>query len=60
MLSKCLGVPVIPTNARSGWGLMELMDAVYDVSGDVAAVAPVNISYDEVIENAIAMIQPKI
>jgi ferrous iron transport protein B len=60
VLSKCLGVPVISTNARSGWGLMELMDAVYDVSGDVAAVAPVNISYDEVIENAIAMIQPKI
>ncbi|OPX44299.1 ferrous iron transport protein B [Ruminiclostridium hungatei] len=57
-LSILLGVPVIPTNARSCKGLEKLMDAVYDVAnGDIPA-APVQITYDPVIEESIAMLQP--
>ena len=59
-LSSLLGVPVVPTSARSGKGLMELMDAVYDVSNGLVATSPLKIPYDEVIESAINMLQPKI
>jgi len=59
-LSKCLGVPVIPTNARSNKGLKELMDSVYDIANKQVATNPIQITYDEVIEQAIKMIMPKI
>ncbi|WP_313562480.1 ferrous iron transporter B, partial [Ruminiclostridium cellobioparum] len=59
-LSKLLGVPVIPTNARSNKGLDELMDAVYDVANRRMATNPIQITYDAVIEEAVSMIQPKI
>ncbi|MEN6326750.1 MAG: ferrous iron transport protein B [Syntrophomonas sp.] len=59
-LSKFLGVPVIPTSARSKQGLNELMDAVYEVANQQAATNPVQIKYDEAIEAAISILQPKI
>ena len=59
-LSKHLGVPVIPTSARSNKGLKELMDAVYDVTNKHIATNPIQITYDETIEEAIKIIQPKI
>lgn len=59
-LSKRLGVPVIPTNARSNKGLKELMDAVYDVAGKRVVTNPLRITYDDTIEQAIKMIQPNI
>jgi len=57
-LSILLGVPVIPTNARSNKGLEKLMDAVYDVANGNIPAAPVQITYDQVIEESIAMLQP--
>jgi ferrous iron transport protein B len=59
-LSKRLGVPVIPTNARSNKGLDDLMHAVYDIANSNMDVNPVQITYDNIIEQAIRIIQPKI
>lgn len=59
-LSKHLGVPVIPTNARNNKGLKELMDTVYEVSHNNTATDPIQITYDDAIEQALKMIQPKI
>lgn len=57
-LSKLLGIPVIPTNARSNQGLNDLMDAVYKMCAGTLEVNPVKVTYDEHIENAVRMIQP--
>jgi len=59
-LSKRLGVPVIPTNARNNKGLKELMNTVYDVANKHIATKPIDITYDDAIEKAIKMLQPKI
>lgn len=59
-LSKRLGIPVIPTNARRGEGLNELMDAVYDVADEHLATNPIQITYDDAIEQAIKILQSKI
>lgn len=59
-LSNRLGVPVIPTNARSNKGLKELMDTVYDVSNKRVSTKAIDIKYDDEIEQAIKMLQPKI
>ncbi|MEN2776614.1 ferrous iron transport protein B [Acetivibrio clariflavus] len=59
-LSKRLGVPVVPTNARSNKGLKELMDTVHDVANKQIATKSIDITYDDVIEQAIKIIQPKI
>lgn len=58
-LSNRLGVPVIPTNARSRKGLNELMDAVYATTKSISQ-NPIQITYDETIEQAIRMIQSRI
>jgi len=57
-LSQALGIPVIPTNARSNQGLNDLMDAVYKMSTGTLEVNPLKVTYDEHIENAVQMIQP--
>lgn len=59
-LANRLGVPVVPTSARSGRGLGELMDAVYDIANEQIATQPVRIRYDEAIEQAIELLQPAI
>lgn len=59
-LAKRLGVPVIPTNARSKKGLEKLMDAVYDTAYKRINVNPIKITYDETIEQAIRRVQDKI
>lgn len=59
-LSRRLGVPVIPTNARRRKGLNELMDAVYASANKRIPVNPIRITYDEAIEDAVKIIQPKI
>ena len=59
-LSRHLGVPVIPTNARSNKGLAELMDAVYNVAVKCEPSSPLQITYDAVIEQAVDIIEPKI
>lgn len=59
-LANRLGVPVVPTSARSGRGLGELMDAVYDIANEQIVIQPVRIRYDEAIEQAIELLQPAI
>ncbi|MHB8062208.1 MAG: ferrous iron transport protein B [Ruminiclostridium sp.] len=57
-LSKQLGVPVIGTSARNGKGLDALMDAVYDVTGEKIVSSPLKISYDDIIEGVIDILEP--
>lgn len=56
-LSELLGVPVIGTNARSGEGLEELMDAVYKVSHGEIAPKSLRIQYNDNIEETIHSIE---
>ncbi len=58
-LSKLLGVPVVGTNARKSKGLVELMDAVYEVSHH-ADTTPFKITYDKTVEQAVGMIEPAV
>ncbi len=57
-LSSLLGVPVIPTNARGNKGLEKLMDAAYDVANGCLSTTPLQLAYDPVIEESMAMLQP--
>ncbi|NLV62670.1 MAG: ferrous iron transporter B, partial [Clostridiaceae bacterium] len=59
-LSERLGVPVIATNARSKMGLGELIDAVYNIALGFEKTNPLEITYDETIEQAIELIRPVI
>lgn len=51
-LSKRLGVAVVPTNARDKKGLEQLMDSVYDTVNKQITIKPIQITYDNFIENA--------
>jgi ferrous iron transport protein B len=57
-LSAQLGVPVVGTDARSGEGLGELMDAVNDVSCADVTNATLAVKYCQEIEEAISMLLP--
>ncbi len=57
-LSNQLGVPVIGTSARNGRGLDTLMDAVYEVTNQEADDTPLEITYDDSIEEAIRILEP--
>lgn len=59
-LSKRLGVPVIPTSAQSSKGLDELMNAVYDVASRQKVSKVLQITYEQEIEEALKMLEPKI
>lgn len=59
-LSLLLGVPVVGTSASKGYGLNELMDAVYELTDNSTPINPINIKYDEVIEYLITFIEPEI
>lgn len=59
-LSLQLGVPVIPTSARSKVGLTELSEAVYNISLNKLKSKPVEIKYPKEIENAINLLEPTI
>lgn len=59
-LSDQLGVPVIGTSARSGKGLDFLMEAVYDVTHNLVINTPIQIAYEDTIEEAIDMIEPSV
>ena len=58
-LSRQLGVPVVGTNARSNKGLGDLMDRADAVSAG-SHTASVQIEYDEAIEKAAALIEPRV
>ena len=57
-LSTLLGVPVVGTSARSGEGLTQLIDAVYNVSLNQEINNKFIIKYDEIIEKCINSIEP--
>lgn len=59
-LSDLLGVPVIGTSARNGNGLGTLMDAVYDNTKKNVINTPMQITYDDIIEEAVGILEPSI
>ncbi|HPN39148.1 MAG TPA: FeoB small GTPase domain-containing protein, partial [Melioribacteraceae bacterium] len=60
-LGKMLGIPMIPTSAKSGKGIKELFDKIIDVYEDRdPIVRHIHINYGANIEKAIAKIQPHI
>lgn len=59
-LSEALGVPVVPTSARSYKDLDALMDAVYDVAVGKLATQPVKVVYEDPVERAIQMLEPRL
>jgi len=65
-LSRLLGVPVIGTSARSGKGLDNLMDAVYELTikdksyPKESAASCMQISYGKAVEEAIAVLEPAV
>ncbi len=59
-LSVQLGVPVIGTSARSGIGLTDLMNSVYDIINKRVVNTPLKIAYDSRIEEAISILEPSI
>ncbi|WP_300382776.1 ferrous iron transport protein B [Clostridium sp.] len=59
-LSKQLGVPVVGTSATKGQGLDELMDVVSDVASNRFTTKPLDIVYEDFIENAISQIEDKV
>lgn len=60
-LSKMLGIPIIPTSAKTGRGIKELFDKIIDVYEDRdPIVRHIHINYGANIEKAIAKIQPHI
>lgn len=60
LLSEELGIPVIGTSARSGKGLNQLMDAVWETSKQNFHSHPLRIVYDENIEEAVSSLEPVI
>ncbi len=59
-LEKELGIPVIPTAARNGNGLKELMDAVHDVALKIKKPVPKKIVYNDDIEKEIGKLLPQL
>ncbi|MEG6513703.1 FeoB small GTPase domain-containing protein [Desulforamulus ruminis] len=59
-LAVQLGVPVIPTSARAGLGLDQLVKTISDVVSGQIKPAPRLVQYDSRVEEAIQKIQPRI
>ncbi|CCO07991.1 FeoB small GTPase domain-containing protein [Desulforamulus hydrothermalis] len=59
-LSNELGVPVVATAAREGAGLPALQQAVAAVAEGSVKTSPRRVRYDQVIEQCIARLEPKI
>ncbi len=59
-LSQMLGVPVVGTSARSGKGMEELKEVVYQVACGKIKPTPKKVHYEEVLETAIEIIKPAI
>ena len=59
-LERELGVPVIPTTARSRQGLAELKEAIYLVATGRVIPQPVRLQYEPLLEAQIAAILPNL
>ena len=55
-----LGVPVIPTSARSNKGLDQLIDTVYEMNFNNKTTTPIKINYSTHIETAISLLEPTV
>jgi Fe2+ transport system protein B len=60
LLKKELGVPVVATAARSGDGLNELRETMYQVAAGMLDLYPRRIAYSEQVENAVQKLLPNI
>lgn len=60
LLEKELGVPVVATVARSGDGLNELKETMYQVAAGMLESYPRRIAYSEQVENAVQKLLPSI
>lgn len=59
-LQEELGIPVIPTIARSGVGLTELKSMINKVSANILAPQPFVLKYDDVLEEKIQLLVEKL
>lgn len=59
-LAAGLGVPVVPTVAREGRGLGQLMDTVAGLADGTVATRPVRVTYEPEIEEALRRIEPQV
>lgn len=59
-LAARLGVPVVPTVARNGTGLDQLVETIFGIVTGRMETKPHTIKYKEEIENAIGKLEPKI
>lgn len=59
-LQQELGVPVVPTAARTGMGLGALRRVLYEMSIGLALTSPRQITYSPEVESAIQELAPKI
>ena len=59
-LSSLLGVPVIPTIARSGKGKTELMDNAFQIINENKQLNPLKISYGADIDPVLAEMEKEI
>jgi ferrous iron transport protein B len=60
-LARDLGVPVVPTAARQGRGIQELLQAVHDVASGKTVCKPYRLKNESpAIRNALAALVPKI
>lgn len=57
-LARELGIPVVATAARSGEGLKELREAIYEVATGIRKINPHPVRYDEEIEGMAEKIIP--
>ncbi len=56
-LSLELGIPVVGTSARSGYGLTELKDIIYDVAAGTKQTFGTKIIYDDKLESCISEVE---
>jgi ferrous iron transport protein B len=59
-LSDLLGVPVVPTIARKGYGKTELMDSAESIIKDNQKQTPLDISYGEDLDSALLEMETEI
>ncbi|MGE5587208.1 MAG: FeoB small GTPase domain-containing protein [Clostridia bacterium] len=59
-LSSELGVPVVPTVARTGRGIPELMDTVAEVAAGHVVTRPLQVRYGPEVEALVADIEPRL
>lgn len=59
-LAAELGVPVVPTVAREGRGLGQLMDAVAGLAEGTVVTSPKRVTYEPEIEEALRRLEPQV